>query len=128
MEIDGSGMLEVAPEARPLERVGDAFEMDMDREPLGDVPMGKYKVINTVTRIEPDALVEWNVGTPERGVFGHVYGFEIHSLPTGETEVINYCDWSGVPEKYQDRFPIVPESMMQKTVDSLAALAESRAG
>jgi len=39
----------------------------MDREPLGDVPMGKYKVLNTVTRIVPDELVEWNVGSIEHG-------------------------------------------------------------
>ena len=28
--------------------MGDTFEIAMDREPLGDVPMGKYKVLDTV--------------------------------------------------------------------------------
>jgi hypothetical protein len=48
--------------------------MAMDRAPLGDLPIGKYTVVNTVTQIVPDALVEWNVGTPERSAAGHVYG------------------------------------------------------
>ena len=51
-------MLEAAPGVRRFTAVGDTFEMDMDREPLGDVPMGKYQVLNTVTRIVPDELLE----------------------------------------------------------------------
>jgi glutathione peroxidase-family protein len=30
-----------------------------NREPLGDIPVGRYSSQNTVTRIEPDRLVEW---------------------------------------------------------------------
>jgi hypothetical protein len=122
VEIDGSGMLEAAPNARRLEAVGDTFEMDMDREPLGDVPMGKYKVLNTVTRIVPDVLLEWSVGNAERGAFGHVYGWEITPVSDDETEITNYCDWSGIPEEYRDRFPIVPVTMMERSVEKLAAL------
>ena len=58
VEIDGSGMLEAAPGARRVEAVGDVFEMAMDREALGDQPMGKYTSVNTVTRIVPDELLE----------------------------------------------------------------------
>jgi hypothetical protein len=36
--IDGSGMLDAAPDDRPLTAVGQTFDMDMDREPLGDIP------------------------------------------------------------------------------------------
>jgi hypothetical protein len=120
--IDGSGMLEAAPDAKRLEEVGDTFVMDMDRESLGDIPMGKYTVLNTVTRIVPDALLEWNVGSAERGPYGHVYGWEITAVRPDETEVTNYCDWSEIPEEARDRFPIVPRSMMEKSVDNLAAL------
>ncbi len=122
VRIDGSGMLQAAPDAKRLAAVGDTFEMEMDREPLGDLPMGKYKALNTVTRIEPDALLEWNVGSKERGAYGHVYGWEITAVSNDETEVTNYCDWTNTPEKARDRFPIVPETMMEKTVENLVAL------
>jgi hypothetical protein len=122
VEVDGSGMLEAAPGAKRVEAVGDTFEMDMDREPLGDVDMGKYKSLNTVTRIVPDALLEWNVGSAERGPYGHVYGWEIRAVSADETEVTNYCDWTNVPEKALPHFPIVPLSMMEKSVDNLADL------
>ena len=122
VKFDGSGMLEAAPDSKRLTAVGDTFEIAMDREPLGDLPMGKYKVLNTVTRIVPDALLEWNVGSRERGAYGHVYGWEITAVGDDETEVTNYCDWTNIPEKARDMFPIVPESMMEKTVENLVAL------
>ncbi len=122
VEIDGSGMLEAAPGSTRLEAVGDTFEMDMDREPLGDVPMGKYKVLNTVTRIVPDSLLEWNVGSVERGPYGHVYGWAIAEVGPDATEVTNYCDWSGVPEHVREHFPIVPAAMMEKSVEKLVDL------
>jgi hypothetical protein len=120
--IDGSGMLVAAPNAERLAAVGDTFVMDMDRESLGDIPMGKYTVLNTVTRIVPDSLVEWNVGSAERGPYGHVYGWEITAVRPDETEVTNYCDWSEIPEEARARFPIVPRSMMEKSVENLVAL------
>ncbi len=49
--IDGSGMLLAATRTEHLTSVGDTFEINMDREPLGDVPLGKYTVVNTVTKI-----------------------------------------------------------------------------
>jgi uncharacterized protein YndB with AHSA1/START domain len=122
VEIDGSGMLQAAPRAKRLEKPGDTFEMEMDREPLGDVPMGRYEALNTVTRIIPDALLEWNVGSSDRGPYGHVYGWEITAVNPGKTEITNYCEWSNVPEKAREHFPIVPLAMLEKSVDNLAAL------
>ena len=122
VEIDGSGMLEAASDTERLARVGDTFGMDMDREPLGDVPMGRYQVLNTVTRFVPDVLLEWNVGSRERGPFGHVYGWEITPVGPGRTRVTNYCDWSGVPEEVRGRFPVVPVSMLEQSVQKLAGL------
>ena len=127
VEIDGSGMLQAAPGAKRLEAPGDTFEMDMDREPLGDVPMGKYKALNTVTRIIPDELLEWNVGSSDRGPYGHVYGWEITAVGPGETEITNYCEWPNVPEKAREHFPIVPLAMLEKSVDNLAALVSRKA-
>ena len=122
VEIDGSGMLESAPGAHRLQAPGDTFEMRMDRAPLGDRPMGKYTSLNTVTRIVPDALLEWNVGSRERGPYGHVYGWEITAVGPGETEVTNYCEWADIPEEARPYFPIVPLAMLEKSVENLAAL------
>ena len=55
--IDGSGMLISAPDASVVTGVGDRFLVNMDREPLGDVPMGKYQVENVVVVFEPDVPV-----------------------------------------------------------------------
>ena len=96
--------------------------MDMDRTSLGDQPMGKYQSVNTVTRIVPDELLEWNVGLPEHGPFGHVYGWEITAVGPGETKVTNYCEWPDIPEFARPHFPIVPLAMLEKSVENLAAL------
>jgi hypothetical protein len=125
VEIDGSGMLQAAPGTRPVTAVGDTFEIEMDREPLGDLPMGKYKALNTVTKIVPDTLLEWSVGNKERPSFDHVYGWEIAAVNGDHTEVTNYCDWTDTPEKWHDKFPVVPKQMMEKSVDNLVALVEA---
>lgn len=124
VEIDGSGMLEAAPNARRVTAVGDTFDMDMDREPLGDIPLGKYKVRNHVTRIEPDAVLEWNVGGIDMEPFGHVYGYEL-APDGGGTMVTHYIDWTGVPpERRGDReWPIVPLHMLERSLENLEQLA-----
>jgi hypothetical protein len=47
VDIDGTGMLQGAPDARALTGVGQTFDMDMDRRPLGDIP--NMAAINSVT-------------------------------------------------------------------------------
>jgi uncharacterized protein YndB with AHSA1/START domain len=119
VDIDGSGML-VATDAPPTQAVGDSFIMNMDRDPLGDLPMGKYQVRNTVTKFEPNAAFEWNVGGVDQPPFGHVYGYELHPSADGFTEVTLYCDWTGVRAgSIRDRFPIVPVSMLEKSLENL---------
>jgi uncharacterized protein YndB with AHSA1/START domain len=121
VSIDGSGMLVAPADAAPMREVGDAFIMHMDREPLGDIPLGKYDVENRCTRIEDGRLVEWSVGAPERSPLGHVYGWEL--TPVGdETDVTNYCDWSGLNPKLRDKvtFPVVPIEMLEASLDRLA--------
>jgi hypothetical protein len=122
VEIDGSGMLEAAPGSGRLTAPGDTFVMDMDREPLGDQPMGKYQSVNTVTRIVPDQLLEWNVGLPDHGPFGHVYGWEIAAVGPNQTRITNYCAWPDIHEYARPHFPIVPLAMLEKSVENLAAL------
>jgi uncharacterized protein YndB with AHSA1/START domain len=120
VEIDGSGMLVAPVDAQPMRAVGDTFDMDMDREPLGDLPMGKYQVRNTVTRFVPDTALEWNVGGIDQPPFGHVYGYELVPVDADSTEVTLYCDWTGVRAgSIRDRFPIVPVPMLEKSLDNL---------
>jgi len=125
VSIDGSGMLQAAPDAHVVSSIGDTFVMEMDREPLGDLPLGKYTSFNTVTRFEPTKLLEWSVGTPERPSWGHVYGWEIVAIGTSQSEVTNYCDWSGVGEERAVHYPVVPEAMLRRSVDNLAAHFEA---
>ena len=123
VEIDGSGML-VATTDAPVRAVGDTFDMDMDREPLGDLPMGKYKVRNTVTAFVPDTALEWNVGGIDQPPFGHVYGYELRAVDSTATDVTLYCDWTGVrASRIRDRFPIVPVHMLEKSLDNLQRIA-----
>jgi uncharacterized protein YndB with AHSA1/START domain len=124
--IDGSGMLQAAPGAEPVRAVGDAFTMDMDREPLGDLPMGRCTVVNRVTRIEADRLVEWSVGSLDHPKpLGHVYGWILEPVDGATTDVTNYCDWSSLNPKLRHliTFPVVPLEMLERSVDRLAELA-----
>jgi hypothetical protein len=128
VRIDGSGMLVAAPDARRLVAVGDSFEMDMDREPLGDVPLGKYRVVNTVTRIIVDKQLEWNVAWPGSPPFGHVYGYLLDAVGSSETQVSSYCDWSAISEEWRGhiRFPVVPMWMLEISLEKLEQVLEAR--
>jgi uncharacterized protein YndB with AHSA1/START domain len=123
VKIDGSGMLVAAKDSHAMTKVGDSFIMDMDREALGDIPLGKYQVRNTVTAFEPDRLFEWNVGGVDLPPFGHVYGYRLEPDGDHRTTVTLYVDWTGVREgSVRDRFPIVPAHMLEKSLDNLERL------
>lgn len=127
VRIDGSGMLEAAHDAQPVTSVGDTFDMAMDRAPLNDIPgLGKYVVRNTVTRIEPQRLVEWTIGLPGQPPLGHVYGWELSPVDDGHTDVTNYCDWSNIVDALRASgrtWPIVPVSMLEQSVANLDRIA-----
>jgi hypothetical protein len=123
VDIDGSGMLVAAQDASPMTGVGESFVMNMDREPLGDIPLGKYQVRNTVTAFVADEVFEWNVGGVDQPPFGHVYGYRLEPGSDGATVVTLYVDWTGVRAgSIRDRFPIVPASMLEKSLDNLERL------
>ncbi|WP_041938960.1 MULTISPECIES: polyketide cyclase [Frankia] len=130
VRIDGSGMLVAPVDAKRLERVGDSFEMDMDREPLGDVPLGRYKVINTVTRFSRDAHLEWGVAGVGMPNVGHVYGYLLDPVDATTTDVTSYCDWSGSPERWKARitWPVVPVASLEKSLENLARVVAASAG
>lgn len=126
VQIDGSGMLVAAQDPAPMTAVGDSFIMHMDREALGDIPLGKYDVRNTVTAFVPDELFEWNVGGVDQPPFGHVYGYRLEPADDGATAVTLYVDWSGVRSgSIRDRFPIVPAHMLEKSLDNLERVVTS---
>lgn len=125
VRIDGSGMLTASAESGPLAAVGDTFVIDMDREPLGDIPLGKYQVLNTVTKFEQDRCFEWSitfVGLDEP--FGHVYGYLLEPAGDDDTEVSNYCDWSNLAADWKGKieFPIVPVAMLEQSLENLGHL------
>lgn len=106
----------------------------MDRDALGDLPLGKYTVRNVVTRMNPDRLLEWTVGGVDSAPLGHVYGYELAPAGTSETDVTLYCYWSGfdwqaVPEamRSQVRFPVVPKMALITTLEKLDRVATQSA-
>ncbi len=124
VRLDGSGMLVAAATSGRLSAVGDAFEMEMDREPLGDLPMGRYRTRNVVTRLQPGRLLEWAVGYPDGQLLGHVYGYELAPAAEGGTAVTSYCDWSAVIPAIRARmtWPVVPVDRLEQSLANLAAL------
>jgi hypothetical protein len=124
--IDGSGMLVAAPDAVPLTAIGETFDMDMDREPLGDIPnLKEYTVRNTVTNLIPGRLVEWTVGFGDHPPFGHVYGWQLEPIGDAETDVTNYCDWTNISDEMRSgvTWPVVPVEMLEHSVENLERLA-----
>jgi hypothetical protein len=123
VRIDGSGMLDAAPGAQPITAVGQTFDMEMDRTPLGDIPgLVKYQVRNTVTKVEPGRLVEWTIGGIDQPPYGHVYGWQLDPVSDGETDVTNYCDWTNITAELRARrpdWPIVPVEMLERSVENL---------
>src|SRR6476619_5447791 len=117
--IDATGMLQGSSgEAARAE--GDTFVIHMDREALGDLPMGKYDVTVTITAFEQDRYITWEVSGPNFPSIGHYYGYRLESVDDG-TMVTSIYDWSQVDEKWkpEGRWPIVPESALKATLGIL---------
>lgn len=126
VRIDGSGMLETSPDARPLTTVGETFDMHMDRTPLNDIPgLVKYTVRNHVTQIIPNRLVEWTLGGVDTPPLNHVYGWQLDPVSETETDVTNYCDWTNISDDLRSRreWPVVPVSMLEESVAKLERIA-----
>ncbi len=120
VRIDSSGMLQSADGER-VTAVDDTFVVHMDRESLGDLPMGKYDVTVIITRYEQDALIEWTISGTIQPPIKHLYGYRLEPKDGG-TLVTSYYDWSQIDERYRqaDIFPIIPESALRATLGILA--------
>ena len=120
VSIDSSGMLQSA-DGSPVGAVGDRFTVHMDREALGDLPMGTYDVEVIITRFEPDTVIEWTISGTIQPPIRHLYGYRLAPVDGG-TVVTSYYDWSGIDERYRQRisFPVVPATALRATLGILA--------
>jgi Polyketide cyclase / dehydrase and lipid transport len=117
--IDASGMLQSAS-GDPAGAVDDTFVIHMDREALGDLPMGKYDVTVTITGYEQDRLITWEVSGEGFPSIGHYYGYRLEPVDGG-TLVTSIYDWSAVSDKWKatGAWPIIPEASLKATLGIL---------
>ena len=116
--IDASGMLQ-SWTGKPAKAVGDEFVVHMDREALGDLPMGKYDVTVTMTAYEQDRFLTWEVSAPGFPSIGHYYGYRLEPNEDGTTTVTSIYDWSNVAEDLKQYWPVVPLTALKATLGIL---------
>ena len=124
VRIDSSGMLQSFTGA-PVSGVGDEFVVHMDRESLGDLPMGKYDVRVIFTKYVPDEQIEWTISGRIQPPLRHLYGYRLAPSEIG-TAVTSYYDWSEIEEQYRGKgiFPVIPETALRATLGILARTVE----
>ena len=125
--IDASGMLQ-SSSGEPAKAVGDTFVIHMDREALGDLPMGKYDVIVTITGYEQDRYISWEVSGKGFPSIGHWYGYRLEPVDGG-TLVTSIYDWSAVQAEWKPEgvWPIIPELALKATLGILERTVRARA-
>jgi len=116
--IDASGMLQDFT-GEPATKEGDQFVIHMDREALGDLPMGKYDVTVTMTGWEQDRFLTWEVSAPGFPSIGHYYGYRLEPNDDGTTTVTSIYDWSNVDAEMKQYWPVVPLSALKATLGIL---------
>jgi hypothetical protein len=124
--IDSSEMLLGVDDSTPVAAVGDSFVVHMDREPLGDLPLGKYDVENTITVFDTGRQLERAPGAPGDKPLGHAYGYLLEAVDDSSTEVTSYSDWSSIDDGVRNflTFPVISEDALDATLSRLADLAE----
>jgi hypothetical protein len=117
--IDASGMLQSFTGV-PAKAEGDTFIIHMDRESLGDLPMGKYDVIVTITGYEQDRFITWEVSGEGFPSIGHYYGYRLEPVEGG-TLVTSIYDWSAVDQRWKrgGNWPILQASALKATLGIL---------
>jgi hypothetical protein len=117
--IDASGMLQSFT-GTPAGAEGDTFVIHMDRESLGDLPMGKYDVTVTITGYEQDRFITWEVSGEGFPSIGHYYGYKLEPVDEG-TLVTSIYDWSNIADQWKSTgmWPIIPESALKATLGIL---------
>ena len=124
VDVDGSGMLMDAT-GEPVSAVGDTFVVHMDREALGDRPLGRYDVTVHITAYESDREIAWTIVGPSRPPIGHVYGYRLEPAPEQDgapaTVVTSFYDWSDIHPDWREKdvFPVIHESSLAATLGIL---------
>jgi hypothetical protein len=127
VDIDSSGMLQDFS-GEPVSAVGDTFVVHMDRESLGDAPLGRYDVTVTIRTYEQDREISWTILGAVRPPIGHVYGYRLTPAGPGTTVVTSFYDWSDIDPVWRERaiFPILPESALKATLGILERTVRRR--
>lgn len=117
--IDATGMLQDA-EGAPVQAVGDSFIVHMDREALGDFPLGRYDVSVLISEYEQDSVIAWTILGQIRPQIGHVYGYRLEPTDDG-TLVTSFYDWTDIDQHWRDAdiFPVVSEGALKATLGIL---------
>ena len=117
--IDATGMLQDAGGA-PVQAVGDSFVVHMDREALGDFPLGRYDVSVLISEYEQDSVIAWTILGQIRPQIGHVYGYRLEPADDG-TLVTSFYDWTDIDQHWRDAdiFPVVSEAALKATLGIL---------
>lgn len=121
--IDASGMLQEA-DGEVVTAVGDRFTVHMDREALGDLPMGRYDVDVVIEQLEPEQLIAWSVDGTVQPPIGHVFGYRLEPAEGG-TRVTSFYDWSRARDDIKSRgiFPVVSAATLRATLGVLERAA-----
>ena len=130
VDIDASGMLMDAT-GEVVREPGDSFVVHMDREALGDVPMGEYDVTVIIEALEPDREIAWTIDGTIKPPIGHRYGYRLADAdPTGDgsarTVVTSYYDWSTALPEWKAIFPVISEQHLKGTLGILARTVARR--
>ncbi|WP_265447569.1 SRPBCC family protein [Flexivirga meconopsidis] len=126
VDIDASGMLQDA-EGERVTRVGDSFVVHMDREALGDLPMGRYDVTVIIETFKADRAISWSVlGTVRSGI-GHTFGYRLEP-GDGGTTVTSVYDWSTASAEWRAGgiFPVVSQAALRGTLGILERVVRRR--
>jgi hypothetical protein len=126
VDIDSSGML-MGATGTLVTAVGDTFVVHMDRDALGDYPLGEYDVEVTITKFVDDVEIEWLAAGRIRPPIGHVYGYTLE--PDGaDTLVTSYYDWSSASAEWKESgiFPVISEVALRATLGILARTVRRR--
>ncbi|SFS87643.1 polyketide cyclase [Saccharopolyspora flava] len=125
--IDSSGMLQ-SSDGAPVSAAGDTFVVHMDREALGDLPMGQYDVEVVFTKVVEPTEIEWTIHGTIKPPIGHVFGYLLEPLEdSGDgpaTRVTSYCDWSGVHPDWEPVFPVIDQKALRATLGVLERTAK----
>ena len=105
----------------PVTDVGQSFTVHMDREALGDYPLGLYDVEVVITTFEQDAEIAWTVVGQLKPDIGHVYGYRIEPSADGSI-VTSYYDWATLDPVWREAeiFPIMSQVALRATLGILA--------